>query len=75
MTTYADTISRPVKTLTEQEQKSLLRVTGAHVAGWRDHCIYSLATGTGLREHEILALDIGTDTFSAVALGFCGFFD
>ena len=59
MTTYADTISRPVKTLTEQEQKSLLRVTGAHVAGWRDHCIYSLALGTGLREHEILALDVG----------------
>jgi len=59
MTAYADTIARPVKTLTEQEQKHLLRVTGAHVAGWRDHCIFSLAMGTGLREHEILALDIG----------------
>jgi site-specific recombinase XerC len=59
MTAYADTIVRPVKTLTEQEQRQLLKVTGQHVAGWRDHCIYSLALGTGLREHEILALDVG----------------
>ena len=59
MTAYADTISRPVKTLTEAEQRALLKVTGQHVAGWRDHCIFSLAMGTGLREHEILALDVG----------------
>jgi len=59
MTAYADTIVRPVKTLTEQEQRALLKITGQHVAGWRDHCIFSLAMGTGLREHEILALDVG----------------
>lgn len=59
MTAYVDTISRPVKTLTEAEQRALLRVTGQHVAGWRDHCIYSLAMGTGLRQHEMLALDVG----------------
>jgi site-specific recombinase XerC len=59
MTAYADTIVRPVKTLTEQEQRQLLKVTGQHVAGFRDHCIFSLAMGTGLREHELLALDVG----------------
>ncbi|MFP2958474.1 tyrosine recombinase XerC [Myxococcus sp. 1LA] len=59
MTAYADTISRPARTLTESEQRLLLKVTGQHVDGFRDHCIYSLAMGTGLREHEILALDVG----------------
>jgi hypothetical protein len=59
MTAYADTISRPVKTLTEAEQRALLKVTGQHVDGFRDHVIFSLAMGTGLREHELLALDVG----------------
>ena len=59
MTAYADTISRPVKTLTEAEQRALLKVTGQHVDGLRDHVIFSLAMGTGLREHELLALDVG----------------
>ena len=53
MTAYADTISRPVKTLTEAEQRALLKVTGQHVDGFRDHVIFSLAMGTGLREHEL----------------------
>ena len=59
MTAYADTISRPVKTLTEAEQRALLKLTGQHVDGFRDHVIFSLAMGTGLREHELLALDVG----------------
>lgn len=59
MTAYADTIARPVKTLTEAEQRILFKVTGQHVEGFRDNVIYSLAMGAGLREHEILALDIG----------------
>jgi len=59
MTAYADTISRPVKTLTEAEQRALLKVTGQHLDGFRDHVIFSLAMGTGLREHELLALDVG----------------
>ncbi|GAB4214814.1 MAG: hypothetical protein OHK0013_39810 [Sandaracinaceae bacterium] len=59
MTAYADTVARPVKTLTEAEQRALLKVTGQHVEGFRDHVIYSLALGAGLREHEILALDVG----------------
>ncbi len=59
MTAYADTVARPPKTLTEREQRLLLRTTGAHARGYRDHVIFSLALGTGLREHEILALDVG----------------
>ena len=59
MTAYVDTISRPVKTLTEAEQRALLKVTGQHIKGFRDHVIFSLAMGAGLREHEILALDVG----------------
>ena len=59
MTTYAEAIVRPPRTLTEREVALLLRTTGQHAAGWRDHLIMSLALGTGLREHEILALDVG----------------
>ena len=63
MTAYADAIARPPKTLTEREQRLLLKTTGQRVDGFRDHCIFSLALGTGLREHELLALNIG-DVFS-----------
>ena len=52
MTAYADRIAR-----------APLAVTGQHKDGFRDHVIYSLALGTGLREHELLALDIG-DVFT-----------
>jgi site-specific recombinase XerC len=37
----------------------LLKVTGEHRDGFRDHVIFSLALGTALREHEIAALDVG----------------
>ena len=56
---YVDNIALPPKTLTEGEQRALLKVTGEHVSGFRDHVIFSLALGTGLREHEILALNVG----------------
>jgi integrase len=46
-------------TLTEREQRALLKVTGEHRAGYRDHMLYAMALGTGLREHELLALDMG----------------
>ncbi|MBI5531814.1 MAG: tyrosine-type recombinase/integrase [Deltaproteobacteria bacterium] len=59
MSNYAESIARPPRTLTEREVALLLRTTGQHAAGWRDHVIFGLALGTGLREHEILALDIG----------------
>lgn len=55
---YADT-TRPTKTLTEAEQVRLLRVTGEHAAGYRDHLLISMGLGTALREHELLALDVG----------------
>jgi integrase/recombinase XerC len=64
MSTYAQSILRPPKTLTEREVALLLRVTGQHRDGFRDHVILSLALGTGLREHEILALNVG-DVFDA----------
>ena len=56
---YVDNVARPPKTLTELEQRLLLKTSGEHARGWRDHVIFSMAMGTGLREHEILALDMG----------------
>lgn len=56
--TYANTGLTP-KTLTDLEQARLLKVTGEHVAGLRDHVIFALALATGLREHELLGLDWG----------------
>ena len=56
---FLATIRRPPRTLTETEQARLLRVTGEHRAGFRDHVLYSLALGTGLREFELAALDVG----------------
>jgi integrase/recombinase XerC len=59
MTAYADAIAKPPRTLTDLEQKLLLKITGERRDGFRDHVIISLALGTGLREHELLALDLG----------------
>jgi len=55
---YAASILPP-KTLTELEQAKLLKVTGEHARGYRDHLLISVAIGTALREHEVLALDVG----------------
>jgi len=68
MATYADNIRTPPRTLTEVEQQRLLKVTGEHKAGFRDHVLFSLALGTGLRDHELLALDVG-DVFGGGAIG------
>jgi len=43
-------------TLTHIEQKAILRATARNP---RDHLIYSLALGTGLRLAEIVSLDVG----------------
>jgi integrase len=59
MPAYAAAIPRPPRTLTEVEQAALLKVTGEHRDGFRDHVIFAVALGTGLREHEIAALDVG----------------
>ena len=61
MTAYA-TLRRPTRTMTDLEQAKLLKVTGEHARGFRDHVLFALALGTGLREHEVLALDVGDIT-------------
>ena len=43
-------------TLTTDEQRLILRATAGNI---RDHIIYSLALGTGLRLAEIVGLDVG----------------
>ena len=58
MANYADSTRTP-RTLTEREQRALLKVTGEHRAGYRDHVLYAMALGTGLREHELIALSVG----------------
>lgn len=58
MANYADATRTP-RTLTEREQRTLLKVTGEHRAGYRDHVLYAMALGTGLREHELIALSVG----------------
>lgn len=67
MGAYVDSARRPPRTLTESEQALLLKVTGQHRDGFRDHMIFSIAIGTALREHEILALDIG-DVFDETGI-------
>jgi len=49
-------------TLTHSEQKSILRATAPNP---RDHLIYSLALGTGLRLAEIVGLNVG-DVYTSV---------
>jgi integrase/recombinase XerC len=56
---YVDTIRRAPKTLTDDEQARLLRVSGLRRDGFRDHVLFAFALGTGLREHEIAALNVG----------------
>ena len=59
MGNYIGRVATSPKTLTDAEQALLLRASGEHRDGFRDHMIFSLALGTGLREHELLALDVG----------------
>lgn len=47
------------RTLSEADQKQLLDITASHTNGLRDHVILLFALKTGLRQHEILALDVG----------------
>ena len=48
-------------TLTTDEQRLILRATAGNV---RDHTIFSLALGTGLRLAEIVGLNVG-DVFAS----------
>ncbi len=59
MARYVDSIPVPPRVLTPQEQDRLLKVTGERAGGFRDHMIISMALGTGMREHEIAALNVG----------------
>ncbi|NOU26371.1 MAG: site-specific integrase, partial [Polyangiaceae bacterium] len=59
MTSYAAAVRRPPRTLTDLDQARVLKVTGEHRDGFRDHVILSVALGTALRQHEIAALDVG----------------
>ncbi|MEO7735992.1 MAG: site-specific integrase, partial [Kofleriaceae bacterium] len=59
MSSYAAAVPRPPRTLARHEQDRLLKVTGEHRDGFRDHVIFSLALGTALREHELTGLDVG----------------
>jgi site-specific recombinase XerC len=59
MSAYVSTVRRPPRTLVDDERDRLLKITGEHRAGFRDHMIFSVALGTGLREHEICALNVG----------------
>jgi len=55
---YANRTRRPPRTLTDAEVAKLLKVSGRDKEGFRDHLIFSFALGCGLREHEIVGLDV-----------------
>ena len=61
---YATATKQPPRTLTSTEQVALLKVTGEHKDGFRDHVMISTALGTALRENEILALNV-SDVYDA----------
>ena len=58
---------RAPDTLTEAEQRRLLAVT-AQAPRPRDHVLFSMALGTGLRLSELLALNVGDITSDGVAI-------
>lgn len=55
---YAERTRRPPRTLSDVEQQKLLKASGAHADTFRDHLLFSLALGTGLREGELVRLDV-----------------
>lgn len=59
MSSYSQSIARPPRVLTEREALQVLKVTGQWKDGYRDHVLYSTALATALREHELVALDVG----------------
>lgn len=58
MSRYDEGLPGP-RTLTDREQLLLLRTSAEHRAGFRDHLLIALALGTALREHELVALNVG----------------
>ncbi len=55
---FATRNRRPPRTLTDEETARLLKISGDHREGFRDHMILSFALGCALRESEIVALDV-----------------
>lgn len=66
--TYANRTRRPPRTLKDEEVARVLRASGEHREDFRDHLILSLALGSGLRESEIVALDV-EDVAKRTSLG------
>jgi integrase/recombinase XerC len=56
---YVRNALKIVRTLSALEQRKALETIGTHRDGFRDYVIVSTALGTGLRETELAALDIG----------------
>lgn len=56
---YAGRAVRAVRTLSAAERRKVLETIGKHRDGFRDYVIVSFALGTGTRENEIAALDVG----------------
>ena len=63
MTAFIGSIVTAPRTLTEQERTQLLRATSERWEDYRDHVLYLTAFATGLREHELVALNVG-DVFA-----------
>ena len=55
---YASRTRRPPRMPTAAEVARVLKVSGRDRDGFRDHVIISLAAGSGLRESEIVGLDL-----------------
>jgi integrase/recombinase XerC len=55
---FATRTRRPPRTLSDAETAKILRLTGEHRDGFRDHVILSVALGMALRESEIVGLDV-----------------
>ena len=51
--------SGPHRSFMRDEWRALLRVS---MPAYRDHMLFSMALGTGLREHELVALNVGDVT-------------
>jgi integrase/recombinase XerC len=63
MANFAKSLRAP-RTFTREEARRLLDASGRYAADFRDHMIFSVAFGTGLRVHEVAALEVG-DIFTA----------
>ena len=59
MSRYYYTVAKPPKVMLEREWEALLKATAQYKSDRRDHLLFSIALGTGLREKEIARLNVG----------------